>query len=107
MTSPCPCNPLGVDNRVCVCVITNIPPAPVQEKKHSHYFKDVSHLTEVDVYRILDLFGVTDQAIGHAAKKLLVAGGRGHKDIRKDIQDAIDTLERWKKMREEDLKRNY
>jgi hypothetical protein len=54
------------------------------------------------VYRILDLFDVVDQAIGHAAKKLLVAGGRGHKDIDKDIQDVIDTLERWKEMRLED-----
>jgi hypothetical protein len=69
---------------------------------HSHYFKDVSHLKLIDVYRVLDLFGVTDQAIGHAAKKLLVAGGRGHKDINKDIQDVIDTLERWKQMRSED-----
>jgi len=71
-------------------------------KKHSHYHRDVSHLKSIDVYRILDLFDVVDQAIGHAAKKLLVAGGRGHKDIDKDIQDVIDTLERWKEMRLED-----
>ena len=71
--------------------------------KHSHYFKDVAHLNSVDVYRVLSLFGVTDQAIGHAVKKLLVAGGRGAgKSIDKDIQEAIDTLERWKAMRNED-----
>ena len=70
--------------------------------KHSHYFKSVAGLDTVDVYRVLDLFGVTDPCIQHAAKKLLVAGGRGHKDIDKDIQDAIDTLERWKAIRAED-----
>lgn len=31
-----------------------------------------------------------------------VAGGRGHKDIDKDVGEAIDTLVRWKAMRAED-----
>ena len=69
--------------------------------KHSHYFKDVSHLNTVDVYRVLTLFGVTDPCIAHAAKKLLVAGGRGGKGQHQDIQEAIDTLERWKAMQAE------
>jgi len=74
-----------------------------KDKKHSHYFKDVSHLDTIDVYRVLDLFQVTDPAIAHAAKKLLVAGGRGAgKDINKDIAEAIDTLIRWQAMRAED-----
>jgi hypothetical protein len=71
-------------------------------RKHNHYFKNVKYLEDIDVYRVLSLFGVTDQAIGHAIKKLLVAGGRGHKNIHKDIQEAIDTLERWKEMQLED-----
>ena len=37
-------------------------------------------------------------------KKLLCSGVRGHKDQSKDIQDVIDTLERWKQMRCEDHK---
>jgi hypothetical protein len=75
----------------------------LSERKHSHYFKDVSRLNSVDVYRVLSLFSVTDQALGHAIKKLLVAGGRGAgKDIGQDIQEAIDTLQRWQEMREED-----
>jgi hypothetical protein len=74
------------------------------EKKHSHYFKPVAHLSHVDVYRVLSLFGVTDPALQHAAKKILVAGGRGGgKDITRDVQEAIDTLERWKEMRAEDV----
>lgn len=71
-------------------------------RKHNHYFKDVSGLTHVDVYRVLELYNVTDPCIQHAVKKLLVAGGRGAgKDISRDIQEAIDTLERWKEMQAE------
>lgn len=75
----------------------------MKERKHPHYYKDVSNLKEVDVYRVLKLFNVTDPCIQHAIKKLLVAGGRGGgKDISKDIQEAIDTLERWKEIQAED-----
>lgn len=70
--------------------------------KHSHYFKDVSRLTTIDVYRVLELFAVTDPCLQHAIKKLLVAGNRGVKNMDKDIQEAIDTLERWQGMRAED-----
>lgn len=69
-----------------------------ETKKHNHYHKDVSHLDFIDVYRVLDLYGVSDAAIGHAIKKLLVAGGRGAKDIHKDIQEAIDSLTRYQNM---------
>ena len=73
-------------------------------REHSHYFKNVSHLTDVDVYRVLELFNVTDQAIGHAVKKLLCSGGRGVKDVAQDIKEARDTLTRWQEMREEDAR---
>lgn len=71
-------------------------------RKHSHYFHDVTHLTSIDVYRVLDLFGVTNPCLQHAIKKLLVAGGRGVKNMERDVQEAIDTLERWKEMFNED-----
>lgn len=72
------------------------------EKKHQHYFKDVSKLEYVDIYRVLKLWEVSDPCLQHAAKKILVAGNRGHKDIQKDIQEAIDSLLRWQEMFEED-----
>lgn len=73
-------------------------------RKHSHYFKDVSSLQTVDVYRVLSLFNVTDPCLQHAVKKLLVAGGRGAgKDIGRDVAEAIDTLTRWQEMRAEDV----
>lgn len=72
--------------------------------KHPHYHKDVAHLQTIDVYRVLALFNVTDPCIQHAVKKLLVAGGRGAgKDLSKDVQEAIDSLERFKEMQAEDL----
>jgi hypothetical protein len=75
---------------------------------HNHYFKSVSHLTRIDVYRILNLYQVTDPCLQHAIKKLLVAGTRGAgKGPRQDIQEAIDSLERWKEMRKEDDTGNF
>ena len=72
-------------------------------QKHSHYFKDVSGLQTIDVYRVLALFNVTDPCLQHAIKKLLVAGGRGGgKDISQDIQEAVDSLARWQEMKRED-----
>ena len=52
------------------------------QKEYSHYYKKVP-FDYIDVYRVLDLFSVTDPCLQHAIKKLLVAGGRGHKDIEK------------------------
>jgi len=72
-----------------------------RREKHSHYFKPCP-FGEIDVYRVLHLFNVTDPCLQHAIKKVLVAGGRGHKDITKDIQEAIDTLRRWQEMRMEE-----
>lgn len=73
-------------------------------KKHSHYYKDVSALDTIDVYRVLKLFNVTDPCLQHAIKKLLVAGGRGAgKDIRQDLQEAIDSVVRSLEMMEEDI----
>jgi hypothetical protein len=75
-----------------------------QSKKHSHYFKDVSDIDEVDVYRVCDLFEVNDAsgATQHAIKKLLCSGKRGAKDERKDLEEARDTIIRKLEMMKED-----
>lgn len=70
-------------------------------RKHSHYFKDCPY-DQVDVYRVIQLFQVSDPCIQHALKKLLAAGGRGAKDEHKDVGEAIDSLRRWQEMREEE-----
>ena len=71
------------------------------EKQYTHYYKRVP-FEYIDVYRVLELFDVKDPAIQHAIKKLLVAGGRGHKDIEKDVNEAVVSLNRWLDMREEE-----
>lgn len=75
------------------------------KEKHSHYYKNVGHLTTIDIYRVLERFNVTDPTIQHAVKKLLVAGGRGAgKDQDQDVQEAIDSLTRFQEMRVENAK---
>lgn len=78
-------------------------PLPEAKAKNLHYYKDVSKLHTIDIYRVLHLFGVTDPCLQHAVKKLLVTGGRsGGKDAAKDVREAIYSLQRWEEMRAED-----
>lgn len=65
------------------------------EPKHSHYHKNVSGYETIDIYVICDLY-VKDNSgcIQHAVKKLLCCGNRGVKDNVKDLQEAIDTIQR-------------
>ena len=64
---------------------------------HKHYKREItvgdSKIT-VDLYFMLRLFGVTDQAVGHAVKKLMFAGQRGAKSYTQDLSEARDTIER-------------
>lgn len=69
---------------------------------HDHYKKDVSHLGTIDVYRVLDLWGVTNPAVQHAIKKLLNAGQRGAKTYEQDIREAHDSIARALQMIAED-----
>ena len=68
--------------------------------KHKHYYREWEG--QVDIYRVLKLFNVTDPAIQHAVKKLLCAGDRGVKDQAKDYSEAIDSIERAIQMIEEE-----
>lgn len=66
------------------------------------YFKDVSKLKSVDVYRVLVLFDVRSHAVGHAIKKLLCAGKRGAKDYRQDLIEAKASIDRELAMMDEE-----
>lgn len=63
-------------------------------REHGHYYKDVSGLNIIDPYMVLKLFNVTDPCLQHIVKKALVAGGRGHKDLERDLKDIHDTSKR-------------
>jgi len=71
---------------------------------YEKYFKDVSGFDVVDVYRVHRLFGVNDEVLCHASKKLLLSGVRtGGKTLEQDVKEARDTLTRWLEMLAEDL----
>jgi hypothetical protein len=71
------------------------------QEVYNHYYKPVPY-THVDVYRVLQLFGVIDPCLQHAVKKILVAGQRGGKNVADDVREAIATLKRWQAMRQEE-----
>jgi len=77
----------------------------MSEQNHSHYFKNVSNLKYIDIYRVLILFDVTDPCLQHAVKKLLCAGNRGVKDELKDVQESIASLTRYLEIKTEDEKK--
>lgn len=64
------------------------------DKKHSHYFIDVSDVDEIDFYQIALRYKVTDPCVQHILKKCLAVGGRGHKDFLTDLRDIADTAKR-------------
>ena len=67
------------------------------ERKHAHYFKDVSNFDEMDTYLFCRVWKIQDDsgALHHALKKMMDAGKRGGKDKIKDITEARDTLNRY------------
>lgn len=73
----------------------------MNEEKHSHYFRMIGGV-KVDHYYLMRKFNVIDPALQHASKKVMFAGARGSKDRRRDIVEAIDTLNRWLELDDEE-----
>ena len=69
--------------------------------KHSHYFIPAGKFDKLDLYRIAEQLGIENHAQFHAWKKITCAGKRGSKSTIQDIQEAIDSLQRWIEMLEE------
>jgi hypothetical protein len=72
------------------------------EQHFPHYFKDVRDLDKIDIYRVAELWEVTNHCLFHALKKTLVAGKRGAKNAEQDVAEAIASLQRWQEMRKEE-----
>lgn len=83
-------------------VVQKFVEAKTLAEQYPHYHKDVHHLKSIDVYRVLLLWDVTDPCLQHAIKKLLAAGQRGAKDVRKDVREAMVSCQRFLEMRVED-----
>lgn len=65
-------------------------PFNIEEKSHNKYKRKVPSM-DIDVYDILKAFNVTNPALAHLVKKALVCGNRGHKDLKTDLKDIIDS----------------
>ena len=63
----------------------------------SKYTKTI-HGASVDVYDVLQAWGVTNPALQHLIKKALQCDQRGHKDNEQDLQDIIDSAIRAKEI---------
>lgn len=66
------------------------------------YIVDISKYNKLDIYRILKLYEVSDPCLQHAIKKLLCAGKRGVKNQTQDINEAMQSLQRFLEMQGED-----
>ena len=73
----------------------------ISKKRHrittSKYTKTI-HGVSVDVYDVLQAWGVSNPALQHLIKKALQCGRRGHKDNAQDLQDIIDSAIRAKEL---------
>jgi len=73
----------------------------ISDKRHrittSKYTKTI-HGVSVDVYDVLQAWGVGNPALQHLIKKALQCGQRGHKDNAQDLQDIIDSAIRAKEL---------
>ena len=63
----------------------------------SKYTKAI-HGVSVDVYDVLQAWGVSNPALQHLIKKALQCGQRGHKDNAQDLQDIIESAIRAKEL---------
>lgn len=68
--------------------VNTVAPAPIPLSKYERriYNKEGQSIV-VDVYDVLQAFGVTDPALQHLAKKALAPGQRGHKSEFEDLCD--------------------
>ena len=73
-------------------------------KRDSQYNKREFAGRKLDIYRVLELFDITHPAQQHAVKKLIRAGKSPAKDLEQDIEEVIESLDRWLEMIREDYK---
>jgi len=72
-------------------------PNPGDKYKRAVPYTDdhgVRHFAVLDLYDVMRAWGVDCQALGHACKKVLQAGQRGHKSRRDDLEEAIVSIRR-------------
>jgi hypothetical protein len=71
--------------------------------KDPKYYKRIpAGVSELDIYAVCKMFDVTDAALSHSLKKIMLPGTRtGGKSRYDDIKEARDTLNRWLELNKE------
>ena len=73
-----------------------------KNNNNNPYIVDISKYNKLDIYRILSLYNVTNPCLQHSIKKLLCAGKRGSKNFLQDVNEALQSLQRFLEMQGED-----
>jgi hypothetical protein len=68
------------------------------QTKRTHYHVEIIPGVWVDVYDVIDAWGLANPAYQRLIKKTLKPGNRGHKDLMTDAQDIIDSAIRGKEL---------
>lgn len=71
-------------------VIREVDAHAARKNKYTRTVKGV----DIDVYDVLQAWGVTCPATQHAIKKLLAPGQRGQKDKAQDLREALASVQR-------------
>lgn len=64
----------------------------------SKYHREIKPGVWVDVYDVLNAWGVTNAALQHLIKKALQPGERGHKSREQDLEDIVASAKRAKEL---------
>jgi hypothetical protein len=68
-------------------------PTPTPHKYHRQIIGLCGTVVFVDIDRVLEAYKPAYPQLAHAAKKALCAGTRGHKSLRQDILDIIESAQ--------------
>ena len=71
---------------------------PTQEVPHNKYQREIKPDVYVDVYDVLQAWGVSNPALQHLIKKALQPGERGHKSKAEDMADIVASALRAEKL---------
>ena len=75
-------------------VAFSIPDSDNNVIKRNKYMREIQPGVWVDVYDVIEAWGVTDGGFQHAIKKILACGSRGHKDEGEDRKDIHMSIKR-------------
>jgi len=82
-----------------VMIKSNLVAVPeANQTKRTHYHVEIIPGVWVDVYDVIDAWGLANPAYQHLIKKALKPGNRGHKGMMTDAQDIIDSAVRGKEL---------